>query len=72
MFERLDRSANPSGTEAEEINGLRADSNYLTPKLGLLSADTWAAVALTIRNLVLNWLVFVPFFVQRAAGLVAR
>jgi hypothetical protein len=62
VFERLDRTANPSGTEAEEINGLRADSNYLTPKLGLLSADTWAAVALTIRNLVLNWLVFVPFF----------
>ena len=62
VFEGLDRTANPSGKEAEEIKGLRADSNYLTPRLGVLSADTWAVVALTIRNLVLNWMVFVPFF----------
>jgi hypothetical protein len=62
VFNGLDRTSNMSGKEADEIHGLRADSNYLTPKLGLLSADTWAAVALTIRNLVLNWLVFLPFF----------
>ena len=62
VFSELDRTASRSGKEADEINGLRADSNYLTPKLGLLSADTWAVIALTIRNLVLNWLVFLPFF----------
>ena len=39
---------------------LRAYSNYLTPKLGLFSADTWTAVALYVRNLVLNWLVILP------------
>ena len=33
---------------------LRSYSNYLTPKLGLMSADTWAALALTLRNLVLS------------------
>lgn len=60
--ESLDRTKNRSGEEAAEIRGLRADSNYLTPKLGLLSADTWAVVALIIRNLVLNWLIFFPFF----------
>jgi hypothetical protein len=48
--------------EAPEIRGIRADSNYLTPTLGLLSADTWTLVALYIRNLLLNWLMFLPFF----------
>ena len=62
VFSRLDRTANQTGKEADEVNHLRANSNYLTPKLGLLSADTWTVVALTIRNLVLNWLVFLPLF----------
>ena len=42
------------------MSWLRSYSNYLTPKLGLFSADTWTAVALYIRNLVLNWLVILP------------
>ena len=42
------------------LSWLRAYSNYLTPRLGLFSADTWTAVALYIRNLVLNWLVILP------------
>jgi riboflavin transporter FmnP len=28
----------------------------------VLSADTWTVIAVTIRNLVLNWLVFLPLF----------
>jgi hypothetical protein len=52
--------------EPPEIGSIRADSNYLTPRLGLLSADTWTAVSLYVRNLLLNWLVLVPMF---AAGL---
>src|SRR5215813_2351080 len=55
------RQADPPD-EPLEISSLRADSNYLTPQLGLLSADTWTAVALYIRNLLLNWLVLVPMF----------
>ena len=46
--------------EPGEIAWLRAYSNYLTPKLGLFSADTWTAVALYVRNLILNWLVILP------------
>jgi hypothetical protein len=42
------------------IQWLRRFSNYLTPKVGLVSADTWAAIALWIRNLLLNWLVILP------------
>ena len=43
--------------EPSEISWLRAYSNYLTPRIGLFSADTWTAVALVVRNLILNWLV---------------
>src|SRR5262249_9677265 len=39
---------------------LRSFSNYMTPKLGLLSADTWTLVAIFIRNLILNWFVLLP------------
>ncbi|MDQ1591680.1 MAG: hypothetical protein QOG71_2307 [Pyrinomonadaceae bacterium] len=46
--------------EPEPIRHLRSYSNYLNPKLGFLSADTWTLVAIVVRNLVLNWLVLVP------------
>jgi hypothetical protein len=62
VIEGLDRGRASDGTEAPQIAGLRADSNYLTPKLGVLSADTWTVVALVVRNLILNWVVFLPFF----------
>ena len=68
------RHANPD-EEPEPIRHLRAYSSYLTPKLGLTSADTWAAVTLVVRNLVLNWLILVPAIclvvlsVKIAAGL---
>ena len=55
-------STRPDGADIEppEISWLRAYSNYLTPQTGLLSADTWTAVALYMRNLLLNWLVIIP------------
>lgn len=46
--------------EPPEIQNLRSYSNYLSPRLGLLSADTWTLVATYIRNLILNWLVLIP------------
>jgi hypothetical protein len=46
--------------EPAEIAWLRSYSNYLTPRTGLFSADTWAAISLYGRNLVLNWLVILP------------
>jgi hypothetical protein len=47
--------------EPVQISHLRRYSNYLTPKLGMLSSDTWALVSIFIRNLLLNWLVLMPF-----------
>lgn len=46
--------------EAVEIQNLRSYSNYLSPRPGLLSADTWTLVATYVRNLILTCLVFVP------------
>jgi hypothetical protein len=53
-------SKNPLVPEPRPIATLREYSNYLTPKLGLFSGDTWAAVSIILRNLLLNWLVIVP------------
>jgi hypothetical protein len=46
--------------DAEEVRYLRAYSNYLAPKTGLLSADTWVIVATYLRNLTVTWLTFIP------------
>src|ERR1043165_2040255 len=46
--------------EPQPLQHLRAYSNYLSPKLGFLSADSWTLGALYIRNLLLNLLVLVP------------
>jgi hypothetical protein len=55
-------SGRPDGPDVEpaELSWLRAYSSYLTPQVGLGSADTWAAGAIFLRNLLLNWLVIVP------------
>ena len=49
------RAIELKGEEPREIRFLRAYSNYLTPKLGLFSGDTWAAVGNSLRNLILNF-----------------
>jgi hypothetical protein len=46
--------------EPPQITNLRSDSSYLTPKVGALSADLWADLAMIVRNLVLNWAVILP------------
>jgi len=58
---------NPLAPEPNAIDRLREHSNYLTPKLGLFSADTWAAAAVVLRNLLLNWLVLVPLLAAAVA-----
>jgi hypothetical protein len=50
----------PLQPEPEPVKHLRTYSNYMSPKVGLLSADTWTLVAIYFRNLLLNWLVLVP------------
>jgi hypothetical protein len=57
------RAASPLDPEPPTLDHLRKYSNYLTPKLGLFSADAWTLVATYLRNLLLNWIVFIPLLI---------
>jgi len=46
-------------SEPDQIKWLRKFSNYLTPKKGLLGADTWTLAVTYVRNLFLNLLLLV-------------
>lgn len=53
----------------DPIHHLRLFSNYLTPRKGTLSGDTWRAVAIVTRNIVMTWLILVPMlFAAVVAG----
>ena len=72
-FDQVVAKLKPSGntpiaTEADPINHLRQYSNYLSPQLGLFSADTWTLIATYSRNLLLIWLVILPFLAALAAA----
>lgn len=47
----------PGSQESREIHFLREYSNYLTPKLGLFTGDTWAFAGAYVRNLLLNQII---------------
>src|SRR5262249_54569971 len=49
-------AGNP-GADVEPIKHLRRYSNYLAPRVGLMSIDSWVLVAIYLRNLLLNQLV---------------
>jgi hypothetical protein len=68
-FLRKRAPAIPKG-DPDPIEHLREYNSYLSPKLGLFSADTWALAATVVRNMFLNWLVFIPLLM--AALLVPR
>lgn len=53
--------------EPAPVRWLRNYSNYLSPRLGLVSADSWTLVGTYLRNLILNWLVLVPFLLAALA-----
>lgn len=47
--------------EPPPVNFLRDYSNYLTPRKGILGADTWAAIATYLRNVILNQAILIAF-----------
>jgi len=49
--------------EPEQIRFLRMFSNYLTPKVGVFSADTWGATGIILRNILLNLVVLLSSLV---------
>jgi hypothetical protein len=56
-----DRLECPLTPEPGPLHWLRAYSNYLSPKLGIFSADGWTLVGTYLRNLLLNWMILLPF-----------
>ncbi len=46
--------------EPAPVTYLRSYTNYLSPQTGILSADSWTLAATILRNLFLNWIVFIP------------
>jgi len=48
--------------ESDPLYYLREFSNYLAPRVGLLSGDTWTLAAIYLRNLFLDWLILIPLF----------
>jgi hypothetical protein len=60
VLKRLGSHRNAPDVEVPPLDHLREYSNYLTPKLGLFSADTWAALAIVLRNITVNWLILLP------------
>jgi hypothetical protein len=77
---RVGKAATPQtklDPEPRPVKHLREFSNYLSPKLGLASADTWTIGSLYLRNLLLNLLVLVPLlaavlFIPRLYSLLLR
>jgi len=67
---RADPPRPPLEPEPKTLRHLRQYTNYLSPRLGLMSADTWTLVATYVRNLFLTWLVLVPLLI--AAAMVPR
>jgi hypothetical protein len=45
--------------EPEELRFLRRYSNYLTPRVGIFTADTWTTVATYLRNTFLNLIILI-------------
>jgi hypothetical protein len=46
-------------SEPSQLKHLREYSNYMSPRTGLLSADTWTLIAIYFRNLLLNLTIFI-------------
>jgi hypothetical protein len=57
--------------EPPELERLRRYTNFLTPRSGLASDDTWAGIMLWLRNTLVNWAVFLPLMLATAAVPVA-
>jgi Patatin-like phospholipase len=49
-----------SAKRNDPIHFVRLFSNYLTPKTGIMSPDTWRLIAYFIRSLLFTWLALVP------------
>ncbi len=64
-FEHLlspEDSTDPQATPVRPLRFLRQFSNYLTPRVGLFSFDTWTMAAVYLRNVLLNQVTLIAGF----------
>src|SRR5579872_1815198 len=61
----------PDPPQADPISFLRKFSNYLAPRPGAFSVDSWVIGTIWLRNVLLNQLVMLPAFAALAALAVA-
>lgn len=54
--------------QTSPMSFLRRYTNYLTPNPGLTSLDVWTDFVLYIRNVLLNWIVFLPLLLMAVIG----
>ncbi len=52
----------------ESLSTLRRYTNFLTPNPGFASLDLWTDIVLALRNILLNWLVFLPLLLFAVLG----
>lgn len=66
VIEELKGEARDSHLQPEPapLRYLRDYSSFLTPRTGLLSADTWTFVTIYVRNLLLNWSAMIPLMLS--------
>ena len=59
----------PLEEEPEPVYHLRRYSNYLSPELGIFSADSWTLITIYLRNLLLNFLMLLAVAILLVAGI---
>lgn len=55
-------AAGLKGAEPPPVTRMREGANFITPRIGMMSVDTWTAIATTVRNIFVNWTMFLPLF----------
>ncbi|HRD75732.1 MAG TPA: patatin-like phospholipase family protein, partial [Hyphomicrobiaceae bacterium] len=72
---RASPETHPEADRSRFLKGLpvewvRAYANFITPKRGLFSVDTWHGFAIILRNMLLTWLIALPSFVMAVIGVI--
>ena len=62
------RNPDPGAEHVRPIRLLREYSNYLAPRLGAFSADSWTIVSIWMRNTIMNLLVLTLFLMAVLIG----
>lgn len=57
---------NESSERENELRKLRRFTSFLAPSPGIVSVDTWSGIVLWFRNVLVNWLIFLPAFFATA------